>query len=103
MANQLDKFDELIKQSFDGFEVPYDPQHWDDLQADLDSATPSLTSYFGAATTGLFATSVVFIAMLFFFSDAQLRNPTDITDHITAENQAETDMDKGENISDPEN
>lgn len=78
MANQLDKFDELIKQSFDGFEVPYDPQHWDDLQANLDSTSPSLTSYFGAITTGLVATSVVFIAMLFFFSDAQLKSPKNI-------------------------
>ncbi|NEN22867.1 PKD domain-containing protein [Cryomorpha ignava] len=90
MANQLDKFDELIKQSFDGFEVPYDPQHWDDLQANLDSTTPSLTSYFGAITTGLVATSVVFIAMLFFFSDAQIQNPKHINvDEITAEHLGE--------------
>lgn len=104
MANQLDKFDELIRQSFDGFEVPYDPQHWDDLQADLDSATPSLTSYFGAVTTGLFATSVVFIAMLFFFSDAQLKNPNHLSaDHIAAESEAGSENDQSENISGTEN
>jgi len=96
MANQLDKFDELIKQSFDGFEVPYDPQHWDDLQANLDSSTPSLTSYFGAITTGLVATSVVFIAMLFFFSDAQIKGPSiaNIED-ITTSQMGEATGDSG--------
>ncbi len=71
MANPLDNFDQLIKDSFEGFEVPYEPKHWDELQANLDTTTPSLTSYFGAITTGLAATGIVFLSMLFFFSDYQ--------------------------------
>jgi|SRR5690554_1346278 len=72
MANQLNKFDQQIKNSFEGYEVPYDSHHWDELQSELNSATPSMTSYFGAITTGLVATGIVFVAMLFFVSDANV-------------------------------
>ena len=70
MANQLNKFDQQIKNSFDGYEVPYDSNHWDELQSELNSSAPSMTSYFGAITTGLVATGIVFVLMLFFMSDA---------------------------------
>ena len=72
MANKLNNFDQQIKNSFDGYEVPYDSNHWDELQSELNSSTPSMTSYFGAVTTGLVATGIVFVAMLFFLSDANV-------------------------------
>lgn len=71
MANKLNNFDEAVKNSLDGYEVPYDPAHWDDLEKELQFTAPGMSLYFGAITTGLVVTSVVFIAMLFFFSDVQ--------------------------------
>lgn len=72
MANQLNKFDQLIKNSFEGYEVPYDSNHWNELQSELNPSAPSMTSYFGAVTTGLVATGIVFVVMLFFVSDSNM-------------------------------
>lgn len=70
MANKLNNFDQLIKDSFEGYEAPYNSAHWEALEEDLEIAAPNMVSYFGAVTTGLVAVSVVFLSMLFFFSDA---------------------------------
>lgn len=80
MANQLDKFDQLIKDSYEGYEAPYDPAHWEELEEELAVAAPGLSTYFGAITTGLVAVSLVFLSMLFFFSgsghEGDLKNTT---------------------------
>lgn len=68
--NQLSNFEQQIKDSFDDFEVPYNPDHWKDMQRELNTVHPSMTSYFGAITSGLAAVGFVFIAMLFFVSDS---------------------------------
>lgn len=76
MANQLNDFDSLIKNSLDGFEVPYDPNHWDELEDELQVTAPGLTGYFSAVTTGLVITSIVFMGMLFFTTsyDGSIKN-----------------------------
>jgi len=68
MANQLNEFDKMIKESLEGYEAPYDHTHWEELEEELNTAAPGITSYFGAVTTGLVLTSVVFMGMLFFNS-----------------------------------
>jgi len=68
MANQLNEFDKMIKESLEGYEAPYDHNQWEELEEELNVAAPGITSYFGAVTTGLVLTSVVFIGMLFFNS-----------------------------------
>lgn len=68
MANQLNEFDKLIKESLDGYEAPYDPMHWEELEEELNLAVPSFSSFIGAFTTGVVLTSVVFIGMLLFNS-----------------------------------
>lgn len=68
MTNDLNEFDKLIKDSLEGYEAPYDPLHWEDLEEELQVTTPGLASYFSAVTTGLVLTSVVFMGMLFFNS-----------------------------------
>lgn len=74
MANQLDKFDQLVKNSYEGYEAPYDPLHWEELEKELEIAAPGIASYFSAVTTGMVAVSLVFLSMLFFFSDSGMKN-----------------------------
>ncbi len=87
MANKLNNFDEAVKNSLDGYEAPYDPTHWDDLENELQFTAPGMSLYYGAITTGLVVTSVVFMSMLFFFSDVQ--NTQKDADEQLVENQAE--------------
>ena len=68
MANQLNEFDKLIKESMENYEAPYDHSHWEELEDELNVSAPGITSYFGAVTTGMVLTSVVFIGMLLFNS-----------------------------------
>ncbi|MCA1764217.1 MAG: PKD domain-containing protein [Flavobacteriales bacterium] len=87
MANKLNNFDEAVKNSLDGYESPYDPTHWDDLEKELQFTAPGMSLYYGAITTGLVVTSVVFMSMLFFFSDVQNSQKED--DDQLVENQVE--------------
>ncbi len=102
MANPLNKFDQQIKNSFDSYEVPYDSNHWDELQSELNATTPSMTSYFGAITTGLVATGIVFVAMLFFMSDSNMdgrrhalveETPVEVSDGSKTADQTATQLD----------
>jgi PKD repeat protein len=68
MANQLNEFDKMIKESLDGYEAPYDHTHWEELEEELNVTAPGISTYFGAVTTGLVLTGIVFIGMLFFNS-----------------------------------
>lgn len=72
MANDLNNFDELVKNSYEGYEAPYDPLHWEELEEELEFAAPGISSYFSAITTGMVAVSLVFLSMLFFFSDSEM-------------------------------
>ncbi|HKL03862.1 MAG TPA: PKD domain-containing protein [Cryomorphaceae bacterium] len=93
MANKLNNFDEAVKNSLNGYEEPYDPTHWDDLEKELQFTAPGMSLYFGAITTGVVITSVVFMSMLFFFSDVQKDQPA--TDSVVVENP---DMQNGEPV-----
>jgi hypothetical protein len=68
MANQLNEFDKMIKESLEGYEAPYDHSHWEELEEELNVTAPGISTYFGAVTTGLVLTGIVFIGMLFFNS-----------------------------------
>ncbi len=78
MANQLNKFDQLVKNSYEGYEAPYDPLQWEELEEELEFAAPGISSYFSAVTTGMVAVSLVFLSMLFFFSDSGMKNSNHI-------------------------
>ncbi len=69
MANNLNNFEQAIKDSFSDYEVAYDPMHWEELEEEMALISPTLSSYFGAITTGIAATGIVFMSMLFFFAE----------------------------------
>lgn len=69
MANQLENFDELLKNAVEGAEVPFNESHWKELEDELNIVSPTVTGYFSAISTGVVATSLVFAVMLFMFSD----------------------------------
>lgn len=69
MANQLENFDELLKNAMDGAEAPFNEAHWKELEDELNIVSPSVTGYFSAISTGIVATSLVFALMLFMLSD----------------------------------
>ncbi len=69
MAKDLDKFDELLKDALDGHEAPFNELHWEELEEELNVVAPGMSNYFSAVTTGLVATSLVFMSMLFLLSD----------------------------------
>lgn len=90
MENPLNKFDQLIKETYEGYEVPYNPAHWEELENELEIAAPNMSSYFGAVTTGLVAVSLVFLSMLFFFSDSSMDKNTRVAEtHVTADGEGE--------------
>jgi len=76
MANQLNEFDKMIKESLDGYEAPYDQNQWEELEEELNIAAPGLTSYFASVTTGLVLTGMVFIGMLLFNNSYFNSSPT---------------------------
>lgn len=65
MANQLNEFDKLVKETLENYEAPYDHDHWEELEEELNVTVPGMSSYFGAVTTGLALVGVVFIGMLY--------------------------------------
>ncbi len=69
MENKLNNFDRILKDTFDQYEAPYDPSHWESLEKELNTLAPSPVKYFSSLTTGLVAASLVFMAMLLFVSD----------------------------------
>jgi PKD repeat protein len=70
MNNKLNNLDQIIKDTYETYEVPYDPSHWDSIEKELDSMAPSPIKYFSSITTGLVAASLVFMSMLLFVSEA---------------------------------
>jgi PKD repeat protein len=80
MANQLNEFDKAIKESLEGFEVPYNPEHWDELKIHLAATTPPLSKYFSAITTGIAATGIVFMSVMFLASNDSGKTASSVTE-----------------------
>ncbi len=104
MQNELENFDQLLKNAYDGYEAPLNDLHWEELEEELKIVTPGMTGYFSAITTGLVATSMVFMAMLFFVSDANY-GPQHVEDEvlsqdITTGNGHGVDLEKLQSIND---
>ncbi len=91
MAKDLDKFDELLKGALDGHEAPFNEMHWEELEEELNVVAPGMSSYFSAVTTGLVATSLVFMSMLFLLSDGNgVHTNDDVDEVVVAENAGGT-------------
>ncbi len=69
MDNKLSSFERNLRETYEQYETPYNESHWSDLEKELDIAAPTAFKYFSSITTGIAATGLVFIMMLFFFSD----------------------------------
>ncbi len=84
MANQLNKFDQLIKKTYEETNIPYDESVWQSIEEELDAVVPGPIDYFKSVTTGLVVTGVIFMSMLIFVSDGTL-NPatTETVEDIT--------------------
>lgn len=82
MNNKLNNLDQTIKDTYEAYEVPYDPSHWDSIEKELDSMAPSPIRYFSSITTGLVAASLVFMSMLLFVSEASQINVSTETDVV---------------------
>ena len=64
MGSNLTKFEESIKGSLDGFELPYEPKQWDALEKRLDGAAQSSSSnyiMFAWAAAGVIAVTGLFL------------------------------------------
>ncbi|MCZ4409424.1 PKD domain-containing protein [Cryomorphaceae bacterium 1068] len=70
MANQLNDFDRLIKETYENHEFPYDSSVWDGVEKDLGATSPGILDFFKSVTTGLAIAGAVFATMLIFSSDS---------------------------------
>jgi PKD repeat protein len=66
MANQLNEFDRLIKETYESQDFPYDSSAWDGVEKELGTAAPGILDFFKSVTTGLALTGAVFATMLIF-------------------------------------
>jgi PKD repeat protein len=73
MENKLTGLDRQIRDTYEQYEVPFDSNHWKDLQKDLDAVAPATLRYFTNVTTGIAATGLVFLIMLFLFSKGSMQ------------------------------
>jgi len=69
MANQLNEFDRLIKETYENQEFPYDSSAWDGVEKELGATTPGILDFFKSVTTGLAIAGAVFASMLIFTTD----------------------------------
>jgi PKD repeat protein len=69
MANQLNDFDRLIKETYENHEIPYDSTVWDGVEKELSATSPGMLDFFKSVTTGLAIAGAVFASMLIFTSD----------------------------------
>jgi PKD repeat protein len=75
MANQLNDFDRLIKETYESHEFPYDSSVWDGVEKDLGATSPGILDFFKSVTTGLAIAGAVFATMLIFTSDFNSLTP----------------------------
>lgn len=69
MANQLNDFDRLIKETYENHEIPYDSTVWDGVEKELGATSPGMLDFFKSVTTGLAIAGAVFATMLIFTTD----------------------------------
>jgi len=69
MANQLNDFDRLIKETYESQEFPYDASVWEGVEKELGATSPGILDFFKSVTTGLAIAGAVFATMLIFTSD----------------------------------
>lgn len=70
MANQLNDFDRLIKETYENHEFPYDSTAWDGVEKELNATTPGVLDFFKSVTTGLAIAGAVFATMLILTVDS---------------------------------
>ncbi len=46
MANQLNDFDRLIKETYENHEFPYDSSVWDGVEKELGATAPGILDFF---------------------------------------------------------
>ncbi|MCA1752047.1 MAG: PKD domain-containing protein [Cryomorphaceae bacterium] len=68
MEQKFNSFDNQIKETYEGHEMPYDSSSWDNLSSKLDAMAPAPVTYFTALTTGLVAVGIIFLSLLFILS-----------------------------------
>lgn len=69
MANQLNDFDRLIKETYENHEFPYDSTVWDGVEKELGATSPGILDFFKSVTTGLAIAGAIFATMLILTSD----------------------------------
>lgn len=69
MANHLNEFDRLIKESYEKHQDAYDPTQWDALRKELGVVSPGFSSIIKGVLGGVAITTVVLAAMMFFVSE----------------------------------
>jgi len=69
MANQLNKFDRLIKETYESQDFPYDSSVWDGVEKELGTSAPEILDFFKSVTTGLAIAGAVFASMLIFTTE----------------------------------
>jgi len=65
MANSLNEFDRLIRETYENHQFDYSPNGWEDINAELDSAAPSFGAILSSVATGLLMTVVIFSSLAF--------------------------------------
>lgn len=95
MANQLNEFDRLIKETYENHEFPYDSSAWDGVEKELGATTPGILDFFKSVTTGLAIAGAVFATMLIFTTDTgpfseQVQNTEVLTDDVSAKVKADS-------------
>ena len=90
MSNELDKFEEGVKQAVSGVEAPYDPKAWDKLSQELDVLSGSIvgaqTGFISGMATGIVAVGT-WLAVVGGVQKAEVR--TEVTAGLPNQTQTE--------------
>jgi len=96
MGNKLNPFEEQLKKAASNFEVPYDASAWSQLEAKMDAAGTSGTSFSSSAKWFVAALVVVSLGTgLYFYNQP---SSTEITEPVVAEKTTEPKVAKTEPI-----
>jgi PKD repeat protein len=96
MANQLNDFDRLIKETYENHEIPYDSTVWDGVEKELGATSPGMLDFFKSVTTGLAIAGAVFASMLIFTSDTGSLVELAENQKVTVDNEPTADKSKSE-------
>lgn len=66
MANKLNDFDLLIKETYENHPFEYSPSNWEELSAELESTAPSFSAIIGSIGVGVTLTAIVFVSLFFY-------------------------------------